>query len=88
MKATYIRDLENFNGTAKLYKVDPPVDYDDKKTDHVAVSAVNSVWACETYIFPANEKGDVLDWGELPGSQRGDAGHAEVLEQAGYEVQP
>jgi hypothetical protein len=88
MKATYVQDMSDFSGVAKLYRVDPPVSFDDdKKADHVVVSAVDSEWACETYIFPANEKGDVLSWGELDGSQRGSVSHQEVLHAAGYQVE-
>ena len=40
----------------------------------------------ETYIFPADEDGNVLDWGELEGSYRGGMDHEEALHNAGYEI--
>ena len=40
----------------------------------------------ETYIFPCRVAGDVLDWEELPGSQRGTLEHAAALERAGYTI--
>jgi len=86
MKAEFIKDLEGWNGHAKLYRVTPPVKYDDGESDHVAVSAVNSAWANETYIFPTDQDGKVKDWGELPGSQRGNVSHEVVLKDAGYKI--
>ena len=38
----------------------------------------------ETFIFPSDGEGNVLDWGELPGSQRYTTSHAEVLRGLGY----
>ena len=34
----------------------------------------------------ADERGNVLDWGELPGSFQGYVDHEEALNCAGYEV--
>ena len=56
-------------------------------TDHVIVSAVVAMFSGpETYIFPANDKGEITDWGELDGSFKGDLDHAQALRNAGYEV--
>ena len=38
----------------------------------------------ETFIFPSDNTGEVVDWGELPGSFQGRADHAEALRRAGY----
>ena len=40
-------------------------------SNYVVVSGVDDFYVCETYIFPADERGNVLDWGELPGSFQG-----------------
>jgi hypothetical protein len=40
----------------------------------------------ETYVFASNEKGEIIDWGELPGSYRGDLVHEKCFEQIGYKV--
>lgn len=86
------RRLPGYTGAASLYKVSEPVPYGNKvngsvqrTTDYVVVSATNVVGP-ETYIFPADRMGQVLDWGELPGSQRGTLSHRAALESAGYEV--
>lgn len=85
MKAIFVKDLQ-WDGDAKLYSVEPHVSYDEGKTaSHVVVSKVN-VWAHETYIFPADESGEVPDWGELEGSAKGEHSHESVLRAAGYEV--
>jgi hypothetical protein len=80
--ATKVRDLDNFTGIAALYKLSKPLeDY-----DYVVVSAAWVYAQVETYIFPSNENGEVVDWGELSGSQRGVYNHEMVLNDAGYEM--
>lgn len=89
--ATRIRkNLPNYNGTAHLYRVDPPLE----GNEYVIVSAVTlpfldlfpDMERDETYIFPATKDGGVADWGELDGSMKGTLDHAEALANAGYEV--
>lgn len=104
--ATLIKPhLEGFNGTANLYRLDPPMGVPDWKNDacdwescdgsgscslaeYVIVSAtfVPFVGGEETYIFPATPDGEIDDWGELPGSFKGEQDHDKALERAGYEV--
>lgn len=93
--ATYVRDLEGFAGTAKLYRVEPPATWgtwsepDENSTDYLVVSAAVVPYSGpETYIFPGNEAGEVVSWGELDGSYRGGLDHDAALTGAGYEVQP
>lgn len=66
----------------RLYRLDPP----HASGQYVVVSAVNDYLIHETYIFPADEHGKILDWTELPGSYRGGTNHAEALAGLGYEV--
>ena len=88
MKATFVKDLTGFTGSAKLYRVDPPVKFDeDQEADHIAVSQVCSGWAHETYAFPADKDGTVVNWGELEGSMRGAHSHEEVVEACGYTIE-
>ena len=77
-------NLEHFNGEARLYRLSEPIgwgyDYDtgqyEKTTEYVIVSAVVAFGdGPETYIFPADAEGIVLDWSELDGSYRGDLNH-------------
>lgn len=39
-----------------------------RMTQYVLVSAVDHQWAHETFIFPCDKVGNVLNWIELPGS--------------------
>lgn len=92
--ATKVKELDGFNGHAALYKVEPPMEYDKpwddddppaKTTDFIVVSAASVVFSGpETYIFPANEDGEVIDWGELDGSFKGGLDHSSAIEGAGY----
>lgn len=80
----------------KAYRLSPPLE----GNEHVRVSAVDlsetpfvsdiAVFlpgaGIETYIFPADERGEVTDWGELPGSYRGGLDHAKALAGAGYSI--
>jgi hypothetical protein len=70
-----------------LYYLSEPVTYGDDgaKTQFVIVSAIDhAVYGVETYIFPANAEGAILDWCELDGSMHDVYDHAAVLKQAGY----
>ncbi len=87
--ATFIKDIEKWRGHASLYKLDPPMkDFEGEKAyEHVIVSAVVAPMSGpETYIFPAKPNGEVIDFGELPGSQRDTMSHDCVLQDAGYTV--
>lgn len=93
--ATYIKDMAGFTGTAKLYKLSEKIPYgslfDDMdtpegETEFVVVSATHAMFSGpETYIFPADENGEVVDWGELPGSYRGDLNHDTALVKMGFD---
>lgn len=89
MKATLIENLTGWKGDARLYRVDPPIQFNgDRKTKYVVVSAATVMFSGpETYIFPASREGKVLDWLELHGSFRGALDHTRALEGAGYSIQ-
>lgn len=91
--ATFVRALTGFRGEARLYRVSPPMVENqwpgDGKVEHgcVVVSAVVAMFSGpETYIFPADESGAVVSWGELDGSFRGGLDHEAALRGAGYTV--
>ena len=91
MTATFIKTMTGFRGDARLYQVEPPIEYgyDEHKatSEFVIVSAVSAMFSGpETYIFPAGTDGEILDWGELPGSFKGSFDHEEALRGAGYTV--
>ena len=90
MKAQLIEQgLPEFTGSANLYELDEYVKF-DKTIDeedgfffnHVIVSGVAMAEfnTTETYIFPANEEGKVLNWMELPGSFKGEINHEKALD--------
>lgn len=93
--ATEIKKLESFTGDARLFKLSEPIPWDyDWETNQnkssasfVVVSATIAMYSGpETYIFPADEEGEIISWSELDGSYRGGLDHAQALRGAGYEV--
>lgn len=87
--------LPDFTGDAALYKCDPPMEYErlvdgeytKDMAEYVVVSATTALFTGpETYIFPADANGNVINWLELDGSFRGALDHNEALQNAGYEV--
>lgn len=93
--ARLVKDnLPGFRGHAALYRCDPPVEgcepWEDgeerKRHEYVVASAVSAMGEPETYLFPADEHGEVQDWGELPPSQKGTLSHDVVFGDAGYTV--
>ena len=91
MKAvTFIRRMDGFKGDARLYQLSENCRSDDGiEYDHIIVSAANCMFTGpETYIFPADKNGNVIDWGELEGSQRGALDHESILIDAGYAIIP
>jgi hypothetical protein len=86
--AKLIKDnLTGFVGHAALYELTPAMVNEKKKHKYVICSSADAMFTgIETFIFPANKEGNVIDWGELDGSQRGTSSHSEVLSDAGYEL--
>lgn len=69
------------------YDYDYDTEQNQKSTEYVIVSAANVYFSGpETYIFPADEEGKIVDWGELEGSYKGGPSHERALRNAGYEV--
>ena len=88
--ATFKKMLRSFNGVAGLYELSEPlkpyaIDENDSEYNYVVVSAVVAYSGPETYIFGADENGNILNWLELPGSTRGIYCHEIALKNAGYE---
>jgi len=92
MIATFVRDIDNKPATQKLWKLDSLYAvtrwWDDDKDEttrlieYVITSAVNAFdHGEETYLFPANEDGEIISWIELPGSFHGDMDHDRAIEQ-------
>ena len=88
--ATFKKMLSGFNGIAGLYELSEPlkpyaIDEIDTEYNYVVVSAAIAWGGPHTYIFGADENGNVINWIELPGSSRGVYCHKTALENAGYE---
>lgn len=63
-----------------LYRCAPPLD----GHEFVMASTSTAMGATETYLFPADAKGEVTDWLELSGSAKNCDDHAEAFAGAGY----
>ena len=91
--ATYVGPGKSGHADQRVYRLDPPIEWSPgldeptETTEYVVVSAVDESWATETYIFPSDASGEILDWLELDGSFRGGTDHRQALLNAGYEAQ-
>lgn len=68
--------------TRELYRCEPPLDGHSL----VIASGVRNGFAHECYLFPADEAGNVTDWGELSGSIRGTVEAEDAFARAGYAI--
>lgn len=98
--ATFIKSQTSGSGAdQRLYKLSESVqvsrnwldddEADEETTEYVIVSALRNAFDTggpETYIFPADETGEIIAWGELDGSARGVYDHDRVLAKAGFKV--
>jgi hypothetical protein len=97
--ATLVKEWTHRLGVKKTYRLSPPIRIESeccecgnvtyRNVDHVVVSAcIVPEIGPETYIFEGTEDGQIKNWSEMAGSERGTLDHAEVLRGAGYEVAP
>jgi hypothetical protein len=86
MEAAFVKDLDGWQGDAKLYKLSEPITlvqwFDDEPFtfNHIVVSAVVAYSGPETYVFAADENGEVENWQEMDGSFHGALDHSEALD--------
>jgi hypothetical protein len=93
-KAKHIKDIKGMKSDAALYKLEQEETYgwdDEYKTKFVIVSAVTLPFphiggGTETYIFPATEDGEIIQYLEMEGSRRGTLKHCDALIGLGYEI--
>lgn len=88
-KATFVKHMGGWRGQAHLYRLSEPMPtYGETPTNYVVVSAARDPLSDEpeTYIFASDDAGDVVDFAELPGSERSIFDHTKALANAGYEV--
>jgi hypothetical protein len=93
--ATLLKDTPptaKHRGHWRHYRVSPPMklsgwgDDGARTSEYVIVSAATTYSGPETYIFLADEKGEITDWTECSGSFRGDLDHERALALAGYTI--
>jgi hypothetical protein len=93
-RATKMKRLEGFTGEAWLYRLEPPHVADlygeEVTVEHVVSSATVAPYGGgpETYLFWADEEGEVRRWGELDGSFKGALDCDRAVRNLGYEVVP
>lgn len=76
--ATKIKDLSD---NKILWEVLPRIE----GNKYVVTSASNVLFSGpETYMFAADEEGEIIDWCELPGSYRGSLDHKKCFNNIGY----
>ncbi|QJU52964.1 hypothetical protein SCB71_06500 [Herbiconiux sp. KACC 21604] len=85
--ATKVRDITGWHGDAQLFKLEPPL---EKSGPFVVVSAVDlpvyipDYRTSETMIFPCDEAGEHVDFGEVAFVPY--KSHVDALADLGYEV--
>jgi hypothetical protein len=79
--------IKVLNDRQAVYELSKPLNgWDDVSYSHIVVSTAIVFGRIETYIFPSDAEGNILNWLELPGSQKNTDSHAKVLRDAGYKV--
>lgn len=94
IKATRIKDLPPAprSGVSQvLWQLSEPVDWgweqDSGSTIYVVTSAIVAIFSGpETYIFPADSDGEIIDWAQLNGSYQGELDHEKAILGAGWEL--
>lgn len=77
------RKIKNINKHQILWEVLPKIN----GYKYVITSAKSVQFSGpETYMFGADENGEIVDWCELPGSFRGELNHKKCFEEIGYNV--
>jgi hypothetical protein len=86
--AKFIEDLPSINGTKKLWELDEALYVEDLNdyTNYVITSAIYVGGDAETFIFPADDNGSIINYLELPGSIMGEEDHYAAIERAGWIV--
>lgn len=77
------RKIKDVNDRQILWEVLPRID--GHKYVITSVSNVQFTGP-ETYMFAADEKGNIINWGELPGSYRGELNHQKCFENLDYKI--
>ena len=77
------RKIKDVNNHQILWEVLPRIE----GNKYVITSTSNVQFTGpETYMFAADEKGNIINWGELPGSYRGELNHQKCFENINYQI--
>jgi transcription elongation factor Elf1 len=76
----------NYNGDARLYELSTPIDYEGGQTKHAVVMVTEMMNGRVAALFPANQKGEILDWGDWNGTRRYCGSHEQFLSGIGFET--
>lgn len=76
------RRIKDTNHRQVLWEVCPPL----CGYGFIVTSQYEDTFDMETYIFPSDPEGKIIDWGELPGSYKGGLDHNMCIEKAGYRI--
>lgn len=75
--------IKNVKSNQILWEVMPRIE----GHKYVITSASNVEFTGpETYMFAADEKGNIVDWCELPASYRGELDHKKCFENINYKI--
>ena len=88
MKATFVKKADGFAEHAELFRLERPKTENGVTFEFIVVSVIEGTFEIgkpETYIFPTNSNGKVLDWLELDGSFQGAMDISKALRNGGYE---
>jgi hypothetical protein len=90
--AELVKKLDNvaYYHDIQLYKLSEPILYGGyRSTEYIAIGiSTEKYQSVKTSIFPANEKGNILDWNLLEGSYENGISHEQALEYAGITLIP
>lgn len=83
MSDRYAVKIKNINETKILWSVFPRI-----SGHKLVITSAQSVpyTGPETYMFGADENGNIVSWEELPGSYRGDLEHRFCFLNIGYDI--
>ena len=77
----FVTKIKDVNNRQVLWKAEPPLD----GHEYIVTSQSNVMFTgAETYIFPADKDGKIIDYGGLRGSYRGELNHKKCFASIGY----
>lgn len=94
--ATFIKNLEGFTGSAKLYKLSEPLSYNEINTyggltelqvNYVVAHRITSKGETVSFVMPSSATGYLVSWADLkPETTPNDYSFEKLVESTGYTV--